>query len=73
MRGAVMGRPKKNRGQDGPPPIKRIAVQATPAWVEWVERGAKHCRTDISKLIDAALADYLKARGFQEPPPDRVP
>jgi hypothetical protein len=72
MPGVVMGRTKKKRAQDGPPPIKRIAVQASAAWVEWVERGAKHCRTDISKLIDASLADYLKARDFPEPPPERI-
>ena len=67
-----MGRPKKIRPMgDVPPPIKRIAVQASVEWVEWVDRGAKFCRTDISKLVDAALVDYLRARGFPDPPPER--
>ena len=73
MRGATVGRPKKKPAGGSPPPIKRIAVQAAAPWVDWVERGAKFCRTDVSKLIDAALADYLKARGFSEAPPERTP
>ena len=40
-------------------------------WRAWVERGAKHCRTDVAKLVDAALVDYLQTRGFTEPPPER--
>jgi hypothetical protein len=74
MAGVAMGRPRKNKAQDkSAPPIKTIAVRATMDWVTWVERGADHCRTDVSKLIDAALADYLKARGFPELPPKRTP
>lgn len=68
-----MGRPKKIKAGSPAPAVKRIAVQAALPWVEWVERGAKHCRTDVSKLIDAALADYLKARSFAESPPERTP
>jgi hypothetical protein len=50
-----------------------VRVYATARWAEWLERGARHCRTDVAKLIDAAVADYLRARGFDEPPPERIP
>jgi hypothetical protein len=36
-----------------------------------VERGADFCRTDVAKLVDAALVEYLKQRGFDEPAPRR--
>jgi hypothetical protein len=72
MRGVTVGRPKKHR-PGASPKVKRIAVQASEPWVDWVERGAKFCRTDVSKLIDAALADYLAARGFPDKPPERMP
>lgn len=72
--GRTMGRPKKNRAIDGtPPPVKRIAIQASEAWVQWVEEGAKHCLTDVSKVVDAALVEYFKSRGFTKPRPERTP
>ncbi|WP_165073262.1 hypothetical protein [Paludisphaera rhizosphaerae] len=60
-----------------PMPIERggksiaVTLRGTPEWKEWVERGAGHCRTDVAKLIDAALVDYLRAKGFDEPAPPR--
>jgi hypothetical protein len=46
-------------------------IRCTPAWREWVEAGAEYCRTDSAKLVDAALVDYLKARGFDQLAPKR--
>lgn len=63
------------RKRPGPAPTGRrpmgLAVKGSPEWTEWVRRGAKFCRTDVSKLVDAALVSYLKGRGFDEPPPER--
>ena len=40
--------------------------------VEGVDRGGhKFCRTDVAKLIDSAVVDYLKTRGFKQEAPDR--
>lgn len=65
----------EERRRPGPPPTGRrptaLTVKGSEEWREWVERGAKFCRTDSSKLVDAALAEYLKARGFPDPPPER--
>jgi hypothetical protein len=69
MRGAAMGRPKKPKTPD---PQKRLVVAGCGPWMDWVERGAKFCRTDVSKMVDAALAEYLRARGFPDAPPDRT-
>ena len=40
-----------------------ITIRGSKEWAEWLQRGADHCRTDVSKLIDAASVDYLRARG----------
>ena len=67
-----MGRPKKSAPKGAPKP-RTIGVRATGEWAEWLEQAARHCRTDIAKLIDAAVVDYVKARGFEVPPPERIP
>jgi acyl-CoA-binding protein len=48
-----------------------LTIKGSLEWRNWVDRGAKHCRTDSAKLVDAALVDYLKARGFDEEAPER--
>ena len=63
---------KRGRPAKKPEPITRISVQATLDWAAWIDRAAGFCRTDVSKLVDAAVVDYLKARGFEEPPPPRT-
>lgn len=74
---ATMTQPKRRKATkaaasqpEGPRPTA-LSIKGTLAWREWVDRGAKHCRTDVAKLIDAALVEYLKARGFDEPAPER--
>jgi hypothetical protein len=56
------------------PPRSKLAgitIQCSRAWKEWIVRGAKYCRTDVSKLVDMALVEYLKNRGFGEEAPER--
>ncbi len=48
-----------------------ITVRGSKEWRAWVERGAKHCLTDTSKLVDIAVSRYLKDQGFVEPRPER--
>jgi hypothetical protein len=48
-----------------------LAIKGNREWREWVDRGAKHCRTDVAKLVDTALIHYLKDQGFAEPAPER--
>lgn len=75
MSGATltMGRPKKQVAKPDPAKPRTIGVRASAEWADWLERVAKHCRTDLAKLIDASVADYAKAHGFDEHPPERVP
>jgi hypothetical protein len=54
----------------GPRPTA-LTVKGNIEWRAWVDRGAEHCRTDTAKLVDAALIEYLRTRGFTEPPPKR--
>jgi hypothetical protein len=71
---ATMARPKpKPKGDD--PSSKRqptaITIRGSKEWREWLERGAEHCLTDVSKLVDVAVSQYLKAQGFDETRPKR--
>jgi hypothetical protein len=70
---AVMAKRKRPIPQEPEPGPRTIAItiKGSPAWKEWVDRGAAYCRTDVAKLVDAALVDYLKARGFDETAPER--
>ena len=68
-----MGRPRKTEKPKEPLKPKTVGVRATGEWAAWLERGARYCRTDVAKLLDAAAVEYLKARGFNEAPPERVP
>lgn len=49
------------------------SIRCTLLWSEWVFRGARHCRLSMSNLIEMAVTDYLRRRGFLEPPPERIP
>jgi hypothetical protein len=74
MAEGVMARRKsgKKRGE-AHSANRRIVVQASEEWIAWVEEGADFCRTDVSKLVDIALAQYLRSQGFAKLPPKRVP
>ncbi|WP_165074249.1 hypothetical protein [Paludisphaera rhizosphaerae] len=48
-----------------------LTIKGNLEWRGWVDRGAVFCRTDTSKLVDAALVEYLRSRGFAEEPPPR--
>lgn len=74
MAGATMARRRSGPKASGEPAPERtrIVVQASEPWIQYVERGAKFCRTDVSKLVDSALVKYLRDQGFTEEPPDRV-
>jgi hypothetical protein len=73
-RGAsTVGKPKKDAKKAEPMKPKTVGIRATGEWAAWLDRGAKHCRLDVAKLIDKAVAVYLKKEGFDEPPPVRIP
>ena len=69
--GTTMGRPKKQGKKPTGP--RTVGMRATGEWADWLERLAKHNRTDVAKVLDAAAVQYAKATGFDEAPPERVP
>lgn len=74
MESVLMARPKAKTKKSEPKTGLRptaLTIKGALEWRGWVERGAAHCRTDVAKLVDAALVDYLKARGFNEEAPQR--
>jgi hypothetical protein len=70
-------RPKGKATSPEPDPGKAerkptvLAMKGSPEWKQWLDRAARHCRLSASTLVDLAVAEYVKARGFDEPPPDR--
>ncbi len=72
MRGLAMPTTRDAKVAGRASATKRVAICRTREWTDWLRRGAAFCRTDVAKLMDAALIDYLKGRGFDEPPPLRT-
>jgi predicted transcriptional regulator len=68
----AMARPKKKPVEPGS--VRQptaLTIRGSKEWRDWLERGARYCRTDSSKLVDIAVAHYLRAQGFDEPAPER--
>jgi hypothetical protein len=75
-----MAKAKRSRGKEAPPDPGAgkgdrkptvLAMKGSPEWKAWLDRAADHCRLSASTLVDLAVAEYVKARGFTEPPPKR--
>jgi hypothetical protein len=57
-----------------PEPEPRRAVlqmKGTVEWKGWLDRLARHLRMPTSSVVDNALVEYAKARGFDEEAPER--
>lgn len=48
-----------------------LQMKGTEAWKEWLDRLAKHLRMPTSAVVDNALVEYAKSRGFSEEAPER--
>jgi hypothetical protein len=73
---AVMAKAKaKPKAASAPSRADRPAIAVTlrggPAWKEWVEGLADHCRLDVAKVIDQALVEYAKGKGYAREAPRR--
>jgi hypothetical protein len=45
-----------------------LTLKGSPQWKAWVGDLADHARTDASRRIDMALAEFARARGFRDAP-----
>lgn len=70
MESAAVGR-KKTRSPDPNRKPVAITIKGDPAWREWVEELAKHCRMSVSGVVDYALVQVAKQQGFAKKPPER--
>lgn len=52
-------------------PAIAVTLRGSPEWKAWLEAGARFCRTDVAKMLDAAAVEYLRARGFTGEAPER--
>jgi hypothetical protein len=48
-----------------------VTLKGSTEWKTWVDELADHCRTDVSKLIDQALVELAKSKGFTKGAPRR--
>ncbi len=72
---ATMAKPPKKTPKGVSKPSQRqptaVTIRGSKEWRDWLERGAEHCLTDVAKLVDISVSQYLKAQGFEEPRPKR--
>ena len=75
-----MAKAKRPKGKATPPDLQPgkadrkptvLAMKGSPEWKEWLDRAARYCRLSASTLVDLSVAEYVKTRGFDEPPPRR--
>jgi hypothetical protein len=67
---------KSKAGKAPPPPEpgpRRVVLQmkGTAGWKGWLDRLARHLRMPTSAVVDNALVEYAKSRGFTEEAPER--
>lgn len=65
----LLGRPPKKSSKKTTHVM--VNIKASHAWREWLGRLATHFRTDVSKVIDAAIVEYAASHDFDEEPPLR--
>ena len=67
------GKPKGRKAAKVEPDIKTIGVRASREWAEWLEEVARHYRTNVSGVIDRAMAEWTQTQGYPKKPPERTP
>lgn len=68
---AKKSNPKKRPGPAPNPEGRRsslVTMKCHDSWKAWLVKFSKASRTTPSSMIDLALAELAKARGFEEPP-----
>lgn len=63
-------KPKAETDNSAAVRVIHLHVRVSVEYKEWIARFAEHERSDLSDLIDAAIARHAKARKF-DPPPKR--
>jgi len=48
-----------------------VVVKGTEEWKRWIETAAEHLRVNVATLVDLSVTEYVKARGYDVPPPNR--
>jgi hypothetical protein len=71
VRTTQMAKKPKSKAPASDRPSIAVTLRGSQEWKAWIEAGARFCRTDVAKLLDSAVVDYLKARGFDQPAPER--
>jgi hypothetical protein len=67
-----MARPKNVKSKPvAKPEQKTIAFRTSAEYAAWVDRLAGHNRTTIAGLLDQALVEFARIKGFDEKAPER--
>ena len=48
-----------------------LTIKGTAAWKEWLKELSAYARTPTSTIVDHALIDYARAKGFKKEAPER--
>lgn len=48
-----------------------LTIKGTAAWKEWLSELSAFMRTPTSTIVDHALIDYARAKGFKREAPER--
>jgi hypothetical protein len=48
-----------------------VVVRGRVPWKTWVDELADYCRMDISDMVDQALVEFARGKGFDKMPPKR--
>jgi hypothetical protein len=46
-------------------------IRSSPEWKAWLDELAKFDRSTVADVIDHALVDYARGKGFPKPAPER--
>lgn len=60
--------PAKQEGERRP---IAVTIKGSEEWKKWLEEGAKYSRLSVSVLVEHAVVDFLKSKGFTRESPER--
>jgi hypothetical protein len=66
----TLAKRKATKGKPDPG-SRNVAFKCSAAYVAWLDGFARSNRTTVSAVMDQALAELAKARGY-EAPPERI-
>jgi TolB-like protein len=71
MGSAMMAKKKAARPAAADRKTIAVTIKGSPAWKDWIDGLADHCRLDVAKVIDLAVVRFAEAEGYNQKAPQR--